>query len=133
MVQNDVLRAIDEHCEAALLLLDLSSAFDTIDHDSLPDRLEHRYGLAGTALKWFRSYLIDRSYCVMIGEAESSVHKIPWGVPQGSVCGAPLFTFYTAPLSDIMTRLNVNHTMYADDTQVYLLLIPKKQPTTRVL
>ena len=125
-VQNDLLLAIDQHSEALLILLDFSSAFDTIDHAILLGRLESRYGITGTALQWFRSYLSDRSQTVAIGEAASSVHHIPWGVPQGSVCGASLFTFYTAPISDITTKHCINHVMYADDTQLYLLFKPSE-------
>ena len=125
-VQNDLLLAIDQHSEALLVLLDFSSAFDTIDHSILLNRLESRYGITGTALQWFRSYLSGRSQVVTIGEAVSSVHHMPWGVPQGSVCGAPLFTFYTAPISDIMTKHSINHVIYADDTQMYLLFKPSE-------
>lgn len=123
-VQNDVLQAIDQHQEAVLVLLDLSAAFDTIDHDILLHRLKHRYGISGSALNWFSSYLHDRSQSVVINDTESEPHKIVWGVPQGSVCGAPLFTLYTAPISDIISRHKLQHVEYADDTQVYAIFNP---------
>jgi hypothetical protein len=120
-VQNDVLQAVDGHQEAVLVLLDLSAAFDTIDHKVLLQRLQLRYGITGIALKWFSSYLKERSHTVAIDDCESKPHKIIWGVPQGSVCGAPLFTMYTAPISDIISRHKLQHIEYADDTQVYVL------------
>lgn len=123
-LQNDVLQAIDGHQEAVLVLLDLSAAFDTIDHQILLHRLQHRYGISGIALRWFSSYLQDRSQAVVINDNESKPHKIIWGVPQGSVCGAPLFTLYTAPISDIITSHKLQHIEYADDTQVYAVFDP---------
>ena len=126
-VQNDLLRAIDRKKEAILVLLDFSAAFDTIDHDIFLQRLSQRYGIGGTALNWFRSYLQDRTQSVSIGKAVSSPHHLRYGVPQGSVAGAPGFTYYSAPLSDIINLHGLNHTIYADDTQVYILFDPCHQ------
>ena len=67
-----------------LVLLDLSAAFDTIDHDILLNRLKLKYGIAGKALEWFRSYLTQRTQSVIIGEAESKAIPLLHGVPQGS-------------------------------------------------
>ena len=65
-VFNDILCAIDRHQEVVLVLLDLSSAFDTIDHTALLERLRYRYGMSGTVLTWFRSYLTRRTQAVMV-------------------------------------------------------------------
>ncbi len=67
---NDLLLASDQGCISLLVLLDLSAAFDTIDHDILIDRLQNYTGIQGQALRWFRSYLSDRYHFVyLIGEA----------------------------------------------------------------
>ena len=123
-VKNDILHGLDQHQEAALILLDLSAAFDTIDHSILLERLEKRYGIRSVVLSWFRSYLTSRTQTVVIGDSESRPRELVYGVPQGSVAGAPLFTFYSAPLSDVIKAHNINHVMYADDTQLYLLFKP---------
>ena len=73
-----------------LVLLDLSAAFDTIDHNILLNRLEKRYGITGTALGWFRSYLTDRTQSVCINNQESDKLPLKYGVPQGSKLG-PIF------------------------------------------
>ena len=74
-VTNDILSAIDKHQEAVLVLLDLSAAFDTIDHDILLTRLEQRYGISGSAQCWFASYLRDRQQKIVIGNA-TSTHRL---------------------------------------------------------
>ena len=94
-VQNDLLQAIDESGAAILVMLDLSAAFDTIDHSVLLDALEHQFGLAGRVLRWFASYLRGRMQAVKIGEAVSQFIELLFGVPQGSVLGPVLFTLYT--------------------------------------
>ena len=68
----------------ALVLLDLSAAFDTINHEKL-HRLETRFGINGTALDWFRSYLSNRSQAVRINNSSSEKIYLNFGVPQGSV------------------------------------------------
>ena len=82
-VTNDLLLAADVGECSVLLLLDLSSAFDTVDHSILIQRLEKWVGIRGQALNWFRSYLNDRSFSVVIGEASSSQAPLSSGVPQG--------------------------------------------------
>ncbi len=118
-VQDDILRAIDNNCTCCviLLLLDLSAAFDTVDHRILLDRLSQRFGIVDNALEWFRSYLSDRRQVVKVNGSQSSRRELRCGVPQGSVLGPILFLLYTSPLGDI-TRYpdQVKFHLYADDT-----------------
>ena len=83
------------------MLLDLSAAFDTIDHDVLLRRMSARFGITGTSLKWFESYLSNRSQCVQIENSTSAKKKLHFGIPQGSVLGPLLFTLYVSPIADI--------------------------------
>ena len=127
-VLNDILRAIDTHGEMVLVLLDLTAAFDTIDHSILLRRLSHRYGVSGTALQWFESYLSDRMQSVVIDSVQSEPSPLTDGVPQGSVLGPLCFTMYTAPLEDLIRSFDgVELMVYADDTQLYMLINPSDQ------
>ena len=118
-VYNDTLVAIDSGKEVALILLDLSAAFDTIDHRLIIQRLQSRYGISGVALDWFRSYLSNRQQSVLIHGSSSSSRPLHYGVPQGSVLGPLLFTLYTAPLGDVIRSHGLDFMLYADDTQIY--------------
>ena len=95
---SDILNAVDEGDVASLVLLDLSAAFDTVDHDILLRRLQVSFGFGGAALRWFRSYLKGRVQCVRRGPQVSTPTVILCGVPQGSVLGPILFVLYTAEL-----------------------------------
>ncbi|KAK3708823.1 hypothetical protein QZH41_007175 [Actinostola sp. cb2023] len=101
-VFNDIQRSIDNRLEVVLVRLDLSSAFDTLDHEILIDRLQHRYGIDDIALRWFKFYLSGRSQAVMINNITSDVRQLPYGVPQGSVLGPVLFSLYFAPLEEVI-------------------------------
>ena len=117
-ILNDILNSLDKNKISVLLLLDLSAAFDTIDHEILLARLEHRFGVRETALKWFRSYLHDRKQLVQVGDFRSDVSALKFGVPQGSVLGPVLFILYTTALSYVIRGHSVSHEMFADDTQL---------------
>ena len=123
-VQNDILRSIDSHKDVVLVLLDLSAAFDTstVNHQFLLQRLRDRFGICSTALSWLTSYLTDHKQCVAIGDTVSGFHTLDCGVPQGSVFGPLEFTLYTAPVEDIMQSHGVQSMIYADDTQLYLIM-----------
>ena len=71
-VHNDIMRALNDKMDIVLIMLDLSAAFDTIDHDILLNRLQSRFGITGTVLSWFRSYLSDRNQCVKVGNVTSA-------------------------------------------------------------
>ena len=118
-VQDDFLRAIDDTKFIMLLMLDLSAAFDTVDHTILINRIENRLGITGTALKWFKSYLADRKYRVVLDGVSSNHTNLDCGVPQGSVLGPILFTIYTLPLADIIRKHGIPFHLYADDSQKY--------------
>ena len=104
-IHNDILRSIDNNQCVLLVLLDLSAAFDTIDQTLLLERLQHNYGVADSALKWFTEYLIGRSQKVKIQDTLSSPSDLKCGVPQGSVLGPILFSLYTGPLSEILGNM----------------------------
>ncbi|XP_071484307.1 uncharacterized protein [Diadema antillarum] len=123
-VTNDILLALDKKQMVLLVLLDLSAAFDTVDHDLLLMRMLHRFGISGNVLKWFHSYLTLRSQVVTLWDSSSKQCYIECGVPQGSVLGPILFTMYTSPLGDIARRVGLSYHLYADDTQLYVAFKP---------
>ena len=106
-------KEIDENKTPFSVFLDLSKAFDTVDHDILLHKLQY-YGITGTALDWFRSYLTERYQYVDYNGASSSMKLLTTGVPQGSILGPLLFIIY---MNDIHTVSdNLNFILYADDT-----------------
>ena len=118
-VTNDILFALDRGDISVLTLLDLSAAFDTIDHSILLQRLNSLYGISGSALDWFCSYLSDRSLSVVVNDSASKHSDLSFGVPQGSVLGPLLFILYTKPLSSLISSHSVSSQSFADDTQLY--------------
>jgi hypothetical protein len=128
-IQNDLLLAIEKCQITALILLDLSAAFDTIDHDILLTRLTSTFGICGPTLEILTSYLQNRTQFVIVNSLSSETAHLTTGVPQGSVLGPLLFSLYTTPLSHLLDDSSVSFHLYADDTQLYISFTPKDQAT----
>ena len=105
--------------------LDISAAFDTIDHQILFNRLEYSTGVTKDALLWFQSYLMDRTQRVAIGSVQSDDIKLRFGVPQGSVLGPKLYCIFAKPVGENCRRHGMSYHSYADDTQIYQDIKPQ--------
>ena len=121
-IHNDIICNMDNGKVTALTLLDLSAAFDTIDHSALLERLHVHFSISGTVFQWFKSYISNRQQRVHIDGSLSCPQDLHFGVPQGSVLDPFLFCLYTTSISQMINTHDVSHHMYADDTQVYIEL-----------
>ena len=117
---SDILAAADDGRVRLLGLLDMSAAFDTVDHHILLQRLESSFGLTGTVLSWLASFLTGRTQQVIFNGMTSIVAALSSGVPQGSVLGPLLFLLYTADIPVIASNHGLGVHCYADDGQLYV-------------
>ena len=129
-IKNQIHLSLARGEATAVVLLDQSAAFDTIDHDKLLDCLRKWFGVGGRCLDWFKSYLSDCTQCIKIGSVFSEARKIKFGVPQDSVLGPITFLLYTTPLSKVISKHpDVKFHLYADDTQLFIHLTHKNAET----
>jgi hypothetical protein len=121
---NEAFRAIDDGQILPLVLLDLSSAFDLVDHSLLMNRLLNM-GVVGEALRWFQVYLSDRYQRVFCADSKSTPALLVCGVPQGSVLGPLLFTTFITSITEAWSSHGVQGVLYADDIQLFLKTRPE--------
>ena len=114
---DKIINSLSKKEHIIAIFMDLSKAFDTIDHNILLYKLNH-YGVRGIPLSWFKSYLSDRRQYVFINNTNSSLLDIQCGVPQGSILGPLLFLVY---VNDIIKTSNIlSFVLFADDTNIFL-------------
>ncbi len=118
-INDSFIKILDSGQCVLLVLLDLSAAFDTVDHNILTQILEHKFSICGKALSVIKSYLEHRTFQVKVNNNLSSTHSLPHGVPQGSILGPLLFTLYTSSLTSLLSELGLSFHLYADDTQLW--------------
>ena len=132
-ITSDLMYSLDNIHGTILVLLDMSAAFDTLDHKILINRLMS-IGITGTALKWFESYLNNRTSTVCIDNKYAPPQSISHGVPQGSVLGPILFNIYMLPLFTIIEKhIGVSFHSYADDIQLYMKCNETTKSTPHIL
>ena len=128
-IKNEIHLSLSWGEPTALVLLDLSAVFDTIDHTTLLNCLKSWFGVCGTASKWFTSYLSHRFQAIKIGSVLSELHELLFGVPQGSVLGPLLFSLYTTPLSKVIrTHPDINSIFMQMPPSCLFICLTKMQP-----
>ncbi|MCP4274572.1 MAG: hypothetical protein GY781_21820 [Gammaproteobacteria bacterium] len=130
-IHNDLVENTCYGATSLLVLLDLSAAFDTVDHELLLSDL-HQCGVQDSALQLLKSYLSDRTQSVMVRGTISSRAPLLYGVPQGSILGPVLFTLYTSSLSLLLKAHDVTYHFYADDTQIYVKITNVEDTQRRI-
>ena len=123
-INSDILNNMDRQRVTIVVLLDLSAAFDTVDHNKLQDTLKYRFKITGPALDWFMSYLSNRTFRVKVKDCLSENFDLPHGVPQGSCMGPVAFLIYISCLYDISDAHSMSLHGYADDNQLVLSFVP---------
>ena len=104
---NDISVARGKRLLTCAVMLDLSAAFDTVNHLYLLNRLSKSYNFSGVVLKWFSSYLENREQIVCVNTYQSRPYPLLYGVPQGSVLGPRLYSLYVTPVSNIIESYNL--------------------------
>jgi len=132
-VVGDILHALDTGNIALLTLLDLSAEFDSVDHSVLFQRLQKSYGLHGTVIGWFASYLTGRSQYVRTTASKSTTSFVLHGVPQGSVLGPILFVLYVADVAQLVKDHGLMPHAYADNTMLSVRVRSTSESRVRLL
>ena len=123
---DDIFKEMHNDNIVIVVLLDLSAAFDTIDHNVLLKKLSEDFSVTGSVLKWFESYLMGRFFSVKIGATLSDFLCMLFGVPQGSLLGPVLFILYIKHLQRIAMKYGLAIQLYADDSQLYISFHPMR-------
>ncbi len=126
-IVNNLLLSCDNNMPSVVLLLDLSAAFDTVDHIKLLNILYSEIGLRGKAYNWCKSFLTDRTFRIKIGNSYSLVELLLYGVPQGSVLGPRFFNLYIRPLYKFLEPTKFDIDGFADDNQLVKRFLPAMQ------
>ena len=117
---SDIMSAIDNGNLILLSLMDLSVAFDCVDHEILLNRLGHSFGIQFKVLKWLTSYITGRAQCVHLSAKISFVEIMRYGVPQGSVLGSLLVLLYTADINKkTVEQHELSSHFYVDGSHPY--------------
>ena len=128
-LHNDIQHQLGCRKSVMLVLLDLSAAFDTIDHCKLLSTME-KLGITGKVADWFKSYLSLRKQAISIDGKNSEEKQLSFGVPQGSVLGPKCYLIYVTALGQLLREHHINYHLYADDTQLYISFDPKNKDNT---
>ena len=120
-VHNDMIGALDRGEIGALVLLDMSAAFDTVDHSVLLATMKRRIAVTDDALAWISDFIRDRSQTVHVVGSVSEPTLVSCGVSQGSVLGPRIFCYYTEGVVDIFDRHSPSYHFYADDMAAQFL------------
>ena len=123
---NDILWAMEKQLVTVVVILDLSAAFDTVDHDLLLEVLEKQYGIVGTARQWYASFLKPRTFKVSIRGTTSQPRQLDYSVPQGSVQGAFLFIAYASTLDLVVQSSGLELNGFVDDHSICTTFKPSK-------
>ena len=114
---NDMINVLDRGHVDALMLLDMSAAFDTVDHSIMVDVLKRRFGVCDSALNWLEDFLTSRSQAIRLGTNQTVDVSLKFGVPQGSVMGPKRFIEYAEDVTNQFNKNDLRHHMFADDMQ----------------
>ena len=123
---NDILWNMENQLVTAIVILDLSAAFDTVDHDLLLEVLDKRFGIVNKAIDWYRSYLVPRRFRVAIKDKTSWPRQLDYSVPQGSIQGAFLFIAYVSTLDQVIDSEQLTLNGFADDHSIRRVFKPSK-------
>ena len=123
-IMDDIQQSVSEKKMVMLVLIDLSSAFDTVDQDILLFKLLNHFGITGTVLEWIKSYLKGRTFSVRIQNVNGKMCLLIYGVPQGTILGPLLFVLYIHDIVSIGEKYDVSVELYADDCSWYYSFSP---------
>ena len=125
-IKNTLLQNIDKGQITGLVFLDLTKAFDTLDHSVLLDKLAS-LGFSKASVQWFKAYLTDRTQSVVVNGSTSDPQSISFGDPQGSLIGPLLFIIYINDVPSAVKHCKIQ--LYADDTLLYVSSSSISDPT----
>ena len=124
-MQNDILCSLDQGLSVAVVVLDISAAFDSVHHNKLIACFKEKFGIDGVALQWLTSYLTGRKQMVMVEEIVSRIFGLDYGFPQGAVLAGLLYNVFSADLGKVAVKYPVSHKGFADDNTWYAAFTSK--------